>query len=207
MPKKHRGATPVKAAEPEKLALPLYIRKELAKMKAAGTWDGDPFSPLLDPAVTLSIIMVDDRNDTALRAACAKSLIPFIHEDRSLAFKANASDAGGTVMVLVKRFSEGDSTPKGLVSETPPPADDWGTPSPPNPARIEARNGAGAAIYSVPDAPNARPVHTGDAINAYFEVEKDALTGVERLIKVDHTNRTFIPGAPDVIVKKDWDLN
>ncbi len=203
---KHREAAIVRAPELERLSLPVFVRKELAKMKAAGRWDGDPMDPGLDPAVTLSIIMVDDRNDPALRAACAKSLIPFIHEDKSLAFKAQASDAGGTVMVLVKRFSEGDGIPKGLTDQTPPPLDPPGTPTPLTPAAIDRTNASGAAIYSMPDSPSGRPVHATDAIGGFYEVQR-AADGTERIVHVDHApaDRIFNGTPPEPKVEKDFD--
>jgi hypothetical protein len=191
--KKHRGtgAPAVKVPEAEKLALPFYIRKELAKMKAAGKWEGDPFSPDLDPAVTLSIIMVDERNDPALRAACAKSLIPFIHEDRSLAFKLQASDTGGPIMVTVRSFSRGEAPETKAPAALPFAAFRVGpeamhtqpAPEPATPAAIDRTRAPGAA---------------------YYETYRDPVDGVEKMRQVDEAPRAY-NGVPDVEVKKEWD--
>ena len=191
--------------EPEKLALPVYIRKELAKMKAAGRWDGDPFSPDLDPAVTLSIIMVDERNDAALRAACAKSLIPFIHEDKSLAFKAQASDAGGTVMVVVKSYLRpGLPAPESNYRDEPPP-EPPGTPDPPTCAPIDRDRAPGAQRFIIEEG---RPIRDESRVPTGYYDPRVGEDGISRLVEMDKPPREYRgePDAPVVIVKSFKDL-
>ena len=199
--RKHRGAAAAVNGEPEKLALPVYIRKELAKMKAAGRWDGDPFSPDLDPAVTLSIIMVDERNDAALRAACAKSLIPFIHEDKSLAFKAQASDAGGTVMVVVKSYSQPGLAAPATTYDRDEPVDDASLKD----AALTRNRGT----QPTPEVPGgATPIDRDRSFRTgLYVMQKREGEDIERPVAVSTIDRVFNGTPPEPVVIRKFDAD
>jgi len=233
MPKKpkHKGATAVRDAAPERLSLPVFIKRELARLKKAGLWDGNPDDPNLDPAVVLTQLMVDDRLAPELRAVCAKTLLPYFHDDRSLLLKAEQGEGTEQVMVTIKQYS----TPEELAAAArrngilPAPAtirdrnepiDDAslkdaaltrnrGTlpaPDPATPAGIDARNASGAALYSIEKDGDgiARPRHTADVTKGYFEVRKDN-HGIERLVRVDGPPRAYdgTQPKPEVITMEN----
>ena len=225
MPKKkrptHRGGAPATVAEPEKLTLPLYIRAELKKMKAAGRWDGDPEDPNLDPAVVLTQLMVDDRLSPELRAVCAKTLLPYFHDDRALMLKAELGPETGQIMVIVKQFSQpGLPVPQG--SGDPNPAGDFdardqaildgilerhnGEPLRANAAAIDRTRAPGTAYYEVEKGADGTTEvrETGVSGSGNYTVEKDA-NGYERVVPTT-TIRTFTPGTPDIKVIRDWEV-
>ncbi len=143
--------------------------------------------------------MVDERNDPALRAACAKSLMPFMHEDRSLAFKVQAENAPGTIMVAIRSFANPAlPAPQGKQGMREPLPDAPGTPDPgARPAGINASNAPGVQRFTVErDAdnfervvPDPAPQHTG-----YFETRRGD-DGIERLVEVAEPPRTYRPAV------------
>jgi hypothetical protein len=213
----------VRAAEPERLLLPAFIKRELGRLKKANLWDGDPDDPNLDPAVVLTQLMVDERLLPELRAVCAKTLLPYYHEDRALMLKAEQGPETERLFVIIRQFGSPEeieriaakrnntdyNEPSTVAlrdrSVTPP------VPTPATPAAITSTRAPGAEVFQmrVGDDGIARPVRDEARVSTgYYQTHRDA-DGVERLREVEQPPRQYHgePDGPVVIVKtfKDFD--
>ena len=199
----------------------MFIRKELAKLKKAGLWTGDPNDPAIDPAIKLSMFQIDPNVSPELQAICARTLLDHWHSSLALQLKEKQGEpARGATFVLVRQFATEAqiSAAKGNIdynepsaialrdrSVTPP------VPTPATPAAIDRTNAPGAEVFQMrTDASGiARPVRDETRVPTGYYQTRRGEDGIERLVETDKPPRQYHgeDDSPVVVIKtfKDYD--